>query len=100
MTGSMALLSDGIHMGTHAFALFLTAGAYLLARRQRENPAFAFGTGKIGVLGGYTNAILLAVAALLMIVESVERLLHPREVLYTEALIMQSQDSSSILAAR
>ena len=64
LSGSMALLSDGIHMGTHALALLVTLAAYIFARRHRQNPSFAFGTGKVGVLGGYTNAILLIIAGL------------------------------------
>ena len=55
--GSMALLADGWHMASHAGALGITAAAYALARRHAENPRFAFGTGKLGTLGGYTSAL-------------------------------------------
>ena len=50
--GSMALLADGWHMGTHAAALGITAFAYAYARRHADNPVYTFGTGKVGVLGG------------------------------------------------
>ena len=36
--GSMALLADGWHMGTHAVALGITAFAYYYARRQSDDP--------------------------------------------------------------
>jgi len=88
LSGSMALLSDGIHMGTHAVALFITLAAYIIARRQRGNPEFAFGTGKVGVLGGYTNAILLIIAGLAMAWESIERIMEPVAIHYNEALIV------------
>jgi cation diffusion facilitator family transporter len=88
LSGSMALLSDGIHMGTHAVALFITLAAYIIARRQRGNPQFAFGTGKVGVLGGYTNAILLIIAGLAMAWESIERIMEPVAIHYNEALIV------------
>ena len=88
LSGSMALLSDGIHMGTHSVALFITLAAYIVARRQRGNPDFAFGTGKVGVLGGYTNAILLIIAGLAMAYESIERLIDPVAIHYNEALIV------------
>jgi cation diffusion facilitator family transporter len=88
LSGSMALLADGIHMGTHALALFIAAAAYFFARRQRSNPGFSFGTGKVGVLGGYTNALLLGVTALFMIYESVNRLVHPGPILFNEAIIV------------
>ena len=88
LSGSMALLSDGIHMGTHSVALFITLSAYIIARRQRGNPDFAFGTGKVGVLGGYTNAILLIIAGLAMAYESIERIIDPGAIHYNEALIV------------
>ena len=86
--GSMALLADGWHMGTHAAALGITVMAYWLARRNAANPQFVFGTGKIGVLGGYTSAIVLAIVALLMAAESVERLFHPRPIQFNESILV------------
>ena len=44
--GSMALLADGWHMGTHAVALGIAALAYFLARRYAQDRRFTFGTGK------------------------------------------------------
>jgi len=86
--GSMALLADGWHMGTHAAALGITALAYVLSRRNAANPLFSFGPGKIGVLGGYTSAIVLALVAFLMTAESVNRLLHPRAIQFGESIIV------------
>jgi cation diffusion facilitator family transporter len=88
LSGSMALLSDGIHMGTHALALFITLTAYLFARKHMHNPSFSFGTGKVGVLGGYTNAILLLLAGGAMAVESVERLVNPVRIHFNEAIVV------------
>jgi Co/Zn/Cd efflux system component len=68
--GSMALLADGWHMGTHAVALGITAFAYYFARKNSDDPNYSFGTGKVGVLGGFASAVVLAVIALLMGVES------------------------------
>ncbi len=86
--GSMALLADGWHMGTHAAALGITAIAYYYARRHADNPKYTFGTGKVGILGGFTSAIMLAVVALLMAVESVERLLLPQPIRFDEAIVV------------
>lgn len=88
LTGSMALLTDGVHMGTHAVALFITLAAYIIARRQQSNPAFSFGTGKVGILGGYTNAILLMIAGAAMVFESIERMIDPVNIRFNEALIV------------
>jgi cation diffusion facilitator family transporter len=84
--GSMALLADGWHMGTHAIALGITAFAYFFARKHAANPKFSFGTGKVGVLGGFASAVVLAVIALLMGAESVQRLLSPQPIRFNEAI--------------
>jgi Co/Zn/Cd efflux system component len=70
----MALLADGLHMGSHAVALGIAAFAYAYARKQATSDRFSFGTGKVNALGGFTGAILLAVFALYMVIESVGRL--------------------------
>src|SRR5262249_41785343 len=66
MSHSMALLADGWHMSTHVLAFLITAVAYYFARTQAGNTRFSFGTGKIGVLGGFTSAVVLALVARLM----------------------------------
>ncbi|MDJ0781423.1 MAG: CDF family Co(II)/Ni(II) efflux transporter DmeF [Desulfosarcinaceae bacterium] len=86
--GSMALLADGWHMGTHAAALGITVFAYWYARKHRNNLAFTFGTGKVGVLGGFASAVALAVVALFMVVESVERLVSPVRIDFNEAILV------------
>lgn len=87
-TGSMALLADGWHMGTHAAALGLSAYAYAFARRHARNRRYTFGTGKVSNLAGYSSALLLALAAIWMAVESVERLLQPVSIRYQEAMLV------------
>lgn len=84
--GSMALLADGLHMASHAAALAITAFAYQYARKRAADETFSFGTGKVNALGGYTGAVLLAIFALLMVWESIERLLHPIEIAYFQAI--------------
>jgi cation diffusion facilitator family transporter len=84
--GSMALLADGWHMGTHAAALGITAFAYFYARKHSDNPNYSFGTGKVGVLGGFGSAVVLAIIALLVGVESVQRLISPVTIRFNEAI--------------
>ncbi|PWG03921.1 CDF family Co(II)/Ni(II) efflux transporter DmeF [Sphingosinicella humi] len=88
LTGSMALLADGFHMATHAAALAVAAGAYAFARRRAHDPSFAFGTGKVGDLAGFGSALMLAVFAIGIGVESIERLIEPRGVAYDEAIVV------------
>src|SRR6266481_8377022 len=86
MSHSMALLADGWHMSTHVTAFLITAVAYYLARRHASNVRFSFGTGKIGVLGGFASAIVLSVVACLMAGESVRRLFVPMSIHFNEAI--------------
>src|SRR5881628_1474103 len=86
MSHSMALLADGWHMSTHVIAFLITALAYYFARTQAGNARFSFGTGKIGVLGGFTSAVVLSIVALLMAGESVHRLFVPLEIHFNEAI--------------
>src|SRR5215468_2078236 len=86
MSNSMALLADGWHMSTHVLAFLITAVAYHFARTQAGNARFTFGTGKIGVLGGFTSAVVLLIVAFLMAGESVRRLFVPLEIHFNEAI--------------
>ncbi|MGF1837794.1 CDF family Co(II)/Ni(II) efflux transporter DmeF [Vibrio atlanticus] len=86
--GSMALLADGWHMGTHAAAFGITLFAYRYAKKHAESERFSFGTGKVSVLGGYTSAIALGIVSLLMLVESVHRLFNPQAIQFNEAIIV------------
>ena len=86
--GSMALTADGWHMSTHAGAMLISALAYLYARREARNPRFTFGTGKFGDLAGFASAIVLAVVALLIAVESAMRLIDPVEIDFNQAILV------------
>src|SRR6266480_5254427 len=83
---SMALLADGWHMSTHVIAFLITAMAYYLSRKHSSNAQFTFGTGKIGVLGGFSSAVVLAMIALLMVGESAHRLFVPLTIHFNEAI--------------
>jgi len=86
--GSMALLADGWHMGTHAAALTLSFVAYAIARRDAADRRYAFGTWKVEILGAYTSAIILGLVGVLMVGASVERFLKPVTIEYNHALLM------------
>jgi cation diffusion facilitator family transporter len=86
LSHSMALLADGWHMSTHAIAFVMAAIAYQFTRRHASDPRFSFGTGKVGVLGGYSSAIVLSIIALAMAGESVHRLFSPLAIHFNEAI--------------
>jgi cation diffusion facilitator family transporter len=86
--GSMALLADGLHMASHAAALGVSAIAYVFARKHAHDPTYSFGTGKVNALGGFTGAVLLLVFALIMVSESIHRLVSPVEIVFNQAIIV------------
>src|SRR5437870_12441679 len=86
MSHSMALLADGWHMSTHVIAFVITAMAYYFARTQAGNARFSFGTGKIGVRGGVTSAVVRATVAILMAGESGHRRFARPELHFTVAI--------------
>ena len=88
ISNSMALLADGWHMGTHAFALGISLIAYIMARKYAKDRSFTFGTWKIEILGAYTSAIVLGLVGLIMIYTSIQRILHPLNIYYNQALLV------------
>lgn len=84
--GSMALVADGWHMSTHAAAMLIAAVAYLVARRQSDNPRFTFGTGKLGDLAAFASAIVLALISLFIGWESLLRFYAPVHISFPQAI--------------
>lgn len=83
---SMALLADGLHMASHAGVFLIAALAYGFARRHARDPRLSFGPGKVGDLTGFGSAIVLAVVAIGIAAESVERLFHPQPIALAQAI--------------
>jgi cation diffusion facilitator family transporter len=86
--GSMALLADGWHMGTHAAAFIITIFAYRYTKKHSQDKRFSFGTGKVSVLGGFASAVALAVVALGMAIESFQRFINPLVIQFNEAIVV------------
>ncbi len=87
-TKSMALLADGIHMGSHVLAIGLSWIAYVIVRKVSQNNKFKGDSDKILSLSGYSSGLLLLIFAFVIIVESVERLYNPIEIAYKEAILV------------
>ncbi|WP_333875933.1 cation diffusion facilitator family transporter [Methylobacter sp.] len=84
--GSMALLADGRHMGTHVAAFMIAIIAYRYSRVHAHDQTFAFSPGKVSVLGGYTSSVVLGIVALIMLIESGQRIAHPHIIHFNEAI--------------
>jgi cation diffusion facilitator family transporter len=86
--GSMALLADGLHMGSHASALAISAFAYYYTRRYAKDGRFNFGTGKVNSLAAFASAVLLVVFALIMAWASVKRFASPVPIAFNWAILV------------
>jgi len=88
-TGSLALVADGWHMGTHALALGGAALAAHFSHRVRGSARFAFGGWKIEVLAAYTSGLLLLAVGVWIGIDAIAALRQPtRVVAYGEALVV------------
>ncbi|MCB1309877.1 MAG: CDF family Co(II)/Ni(II) efflux transporter DmeF [Leptospiraceae bacterium] len=86
LSGSIALLADGWHMSTHAAALGISVFAYRYTRKHATDENYSFGTGKVGVLGGFASAVGLAIIALYMAIEAVMRFVEPVTIHFNQAI--------------
>lgn len=86
--GSMALLADGLHMGSHASALTISVFAYYYTRRHAKDAQFNFGTGKVSSLAGFASAVMLVLFALVMAWESIARLISPVAIGFNQAIFV------------
>ena len=85
---SMALLADGIHMGSHVLAIGLSWIAYIVVRKVSKSEKFTGNSDKILSLSGYSSGIMLLIFAIVIIVEAVNRLFNPMDIIYREAILV------------
>jgi cation diffusion facilitator family transporter len=87
-TKSMALLADGIHMGSHVLAIGLTWVAYIIVRKVSKSEKFKGNTDKILSLSGYSSGLILLIFAVVILIEAVQRLYNPMDIVYKEAILV------------
>lgn len=87
ITSSLMLISDGIHMLTHASALFVSLIAIVIANRKASD-RFSFGLYRVEILAALINAIGLAIFTFWIVYEGVLRLLDPPKILSAELLFV------------
>ena len=87
LTHSLALVSDGIHMFTHAFALAISWGAIVLASRP-ANMEKTFGYYRVEVVAAFVNGLTILGSAVWIVVEGVARLITPEPVAIGTTLII------------
>lgn len=87
-TKSMALLADGIHMGSHVLAIGLSWIAYIIVRRVSKSEKFKGNSDKILSLSGYSSGFMLLIFAIVIMVEAVQRFYNPVDIVYIEAILV------------
>jgi len=87
-TKSMALLADGIHMGSHVLAIGLSWIAYVIVRRISANGQYKGDKNRILSLSGYSSGLMLLVFSLVILYEAIERILNPADIQYKEAILV------------
>lgn len=80
LSGSLALLSDSAHAFTDVFGLCTALIAIRIGTRTSATPQHTYGFRRVEVLAAGFNAVLLLVVAVIIVVEAVERLIHPVDV--------------------
>jgi len=87
-TKSMALLADGIHMGSHVLAIGLSWVAYVIVRRVSKSGKFTGNSDKILSLSGYSSGLMLLIFAFVILTEAIQRLYNPSAIQYSEAILV------------
>jgi len=87
-TKSMALLADGIHMGSHVLAIGLSWLAYIIVRRVSDNEKYSGKSEKILSLSGYSSGLMLLIFAIVIMAEAGKRFYNPAEINYHEAILV------------
>jgi cation diffusion facilitator family transporter len=87
-TRSMALLADGIHMGSHVFAIGLSWIAYIMVRKTTGRTGFNGNSEKILSLSGYSSGLVLLIFAFVILAGAVDRLFNPSLIHFREAIMV------------
>lgn len=87
-TKSMALLADGIHMGSHVLAIGLSWVAYIIVRRVSKSEKFTGNSYKILSLSGYSSGLMLLIFAIVIMIEAIKRFYNPVDIVYKEAILV------------
>lgn len=87
-TKSMALLADGIHMGSHVLAIGLSWIAYIIVRKVSSNQKYKGDSNKILSLSGYSSGLILLIFAFVILYEAFERLYNPTPIDFVDAILV------------
>ncbi len=87
-TKSMALLADGIHMGSHVLAIGLSWLAYVIVRKVSTSKKYNGDSNKILSLSGYSSGLILLIFAFFILIEAFQRFINPEVIIYKDAILV------------
>jgi cobalt-zinc-cadmium efflux system protein len=87
LTNSIALISDAGHMFTHAFAMGISLIAIMIACKPPCHHR-TFGLYRAEILAAFINGLFLLFVVGVILYEAALRILHPREVLGLQMLVI------------
>lgn len=87
-SGSMALLADGIHMGSHVLAIGLSWLSYIFIRRIEKSRKISANSEKILSLSGFCSGLMLLLFSIVIMVEAVSRIFNPIDIIYKDAILV------------
>ncbi|KAI1304083.1 putative zinc transporter msc2 [Mortierella claussenii] len=87
-TNSLGLISDSIHMFFDCLALGVGLFASVMSK-WNANKSFTYGYSRIETLSGFSNGIFLSLISIFIVIEAIERLVHPPE-MNTHRLLLVS----------
>jgi zinc transporter 5/7 len=87
ISNSLGLITDGVHMFFDCSALVLALLASYMASFP-ANESFNYGYGRIEVLSGLTNCVFLIFVACSIVLESVQRLMRPQQVIGDQLIVV------------
>ncbi|KAF8934947.1 putative zinc transporter msc2 [Dissophora ornata] len=87
-TNSLGLISDSIHMFFDCLALGVGLFASVMSK-WNANKTFTYGYNRIETLSGFSNGIFLSLISIFIVIEAIERLVHPPE-MNTHRLLLVS----------
>ncbi|GAA4701221.1 cation diffusion facilitator family transporter [Brevibacillus fulvus] len=89
LSNSLALLSDSAHMISDVIALGLSMAAIYMASR-KPTQRYTFGFLRFEIIASFLNGLALAIIAVGIFVEGIERLIHPQTVDFALMLTIAS----------
>ncbi len=86
-TNSIALISDAGHMFTHSFAISISLFAIYISRKPPCHHK-TFGLYRAEIIAAFVNGLFLLIVVGIIIYNSFLRILHPKEILSTQMLMI------------